>query len=106
MNGNQQHVANALTNFFNATGGIPLVFGALTPAGLSQVSGEAATGSQQTTFDAMTQFMNVMTDPFMAGRGDGFDAPRGPPTGYASGGKDWRGARRQCDVRQGSRYAF
>ena len=33
LNGNQQNVANALTNFFNATGGIPLVFGALTPRG-------------------------------------------------------------------------
>jgi autotransporter-associated beta strand protein len=84
LNGNQQHVANALTNFFNVTGGIPLVFGALTPAGLSQVSGESATGSQQATFDAMTQFMNVMTDPFMAGRGDGFETPGGAPTGYAS----------------------
>ena len=68
LNGNQQNVANALTRFFNATGGIPLVFGALTPAGLTQASGEAATGSQQATFDAMTQFLGVMTDPFMAGR--------------------------------------
>jgi T5SS/PEP-CTERM-associated repeat protein len=65
---NQQNVGNALSNFFNATGGIPLVFGALTPAGLTQVSGEIATGSQQSTFNAMTQFMGVMTDPFTAGR--------------------------------------
>ena len=28
LNGNQQNVANALINFFNTTGGIPLVFGA------------------------------------------------------------------------------
>ncbi|MBR1211978.1 autotransporter outer membrane beta-barrel domain-containing protein [Bradyrhizobium sp. JYMT SZCCT0180] len=70
LNRNQQNVANTLTNFFNATGGIPLVFGTLTPAGLSQVSGETATGSQQTTFNAMNQFMGVMTDPFIAGRGD------------------------------------
>ena len=53
-----------MTNFFNTTGGIPMVFGTLTPGGLTQVSGEAATGSQQTTFDAMTQFMGLMTDPF------------------------------------------
>jgi T5SS/PEP-CTERM-associated repeat protein/autotransporter-associated beta strand protein len=84
LNGNQQAVGNALTNFFNTTGGIPLVFGTLTPAGLSQVSGESATGSQQATFQAMTQFMGVMTDPFIAGRGDGFGAPGGAPTGYAS----------------------
>jgi uncharacterized protein with beta-barrel porin domain len=74
---NQQNVANALTNFFNATGGIPLVFGSLTPAGLTQVSGELATGSQQTTFNAMTLFMGVMTDPFIAGRGDGASASSG-----------------------------
>ena len=70
LNTNQQNVANALINFFNTTGGIPIVFGALTPAGLSQVSGETATGSQQTTFNAMNLFMGVMTDPFIAGRGD------------------------------------
>jgi autotransporter-associated beta strand protein len=84
LNGNQQAVGNALTSFFNTTGGIPLVFGTLTPAGLSQVSGESATGSQQTTFNAMNQFMGVMTDPFVAGRGDGFGASSGAPTGYAS----------------------
>ncbi len=67
LNGNQQDVGNALVNFFNRTGGIPLVFGALTPAGLTQISGETAAGSQQTTFDAMTQFMGVMTDPFIGG---------------------------------------
>jgi autotransporter-associated beta strand protein len=70
LSGNQQNVANALTNFFNTTGGIPLVFGTLTPAGLTQISGEPATGTQQTTFNAMNQFMGVMTDPFIAGRGD------------------------------------
>jgi autotransporter-associated beta strand protein len=84
LNGNQQNVGNALTNFFNATGGIPIVFGALTPAALTQASGETATGSQQTTFDAMNQFMGVMTDPFIAGRGDGFGASGGAPSGYAS----------------------
>jgi T5SS/PEP-CTERM-associated repeat protein len=84
LNGNQQNVGNALTYFFNATGGIPIVFGALTPAALTQASGETATGSQQTTFDAMNQFMGVMTDPFIAGRGDGFGASGGAPSGYAS----------------------
>jgi uncharacterized protein with beta-barrel porin domain len=73
-----------LTNFFNATGGIPMVFGTLTPGGLTQVSGEAATGSQQTTFDAMNVFMGVMTDPFVAGRGDGVTPGASAPIGYAS----------------------
>jgi autotransporter-associated beta strand protein len=70
LNSNQRNVANALTNSFNATGGIPLVFGTLTPAGLTQVSGETATGSQQTTFSAMTQFITMLLDPFISGRGD------------------------------------
>jgi uncharacterized protein with beta-barrel porin domain len=82
LNANQQNVGNALVNFFNSTGGIPIVFGALTPAGLTQLSGEAGTGSQQTTFNAMNQFMGVMTDPFVAGRGDGLPAG-GTAAGYA-----------------------
>jgi uncharacterized protein with beta-barrel porin domain len=85
LNGNQQNVGNALTNFLNSTGSIPLVFGSLTPAGLTQISGETATGSQQTTFDAMNQFMGVMTDPFIAGRGDPVSAG-GSPNAYASDG--------------------
>jgi autotransporter-associated beta strand protein len=84
LNTNQQNVANALTNFFNATGGIPAVFGSLTPAGLTQASGETATGSQQATFDAMNLFMGLLTDPFIAGRGDGFSAGGTAPTGFAS----------------------
>jgi autotransporter-associated beta strand protein len=84
LNVNQQNVGNTLTNFFNTTGGIPLVFGALTPAGLSQAAGETATGTQQTTFNAMAQFMGVMTDPFIDGRGNG-GAPQGSgASGYAS----------------------
>jgi uncharacterized protein with beta-barrel porin domain len=84
LNINQQNVANALTNFFNATGGIPMVFGTLTPAGLTQVSGELATGSQQATFDAMNLFMGLLTDPFVAGRGGSQTPGAGAPTGYAS----------------------
>jgi len=65
LNINQQNVANALTNFFNASGGIPATFVNLGPAGLTQASGELGTGSQQTTFNAMNQFMGLLTDPFM-----------------------------------------
>jgi len=84
LNTNQQNVGNTLTNFFNTTGGIPLVFGALTPTGLSQASGETATGTQQTTFNAMTQFMGVMTDPFIDGRGNGAAPQGGGASGYAA----------------------
>ncbi|MDA9435547.1 hypothetical protein XH88_27855 [Bradyrhizobium sp. CCBAU 51627] len=65
LSGNQQAIGNALVGFFNATGGIPLVYGTLNASGLTQASGEAATGSQQTTFNAMGQFMGLLTDPFM-----------------------------------------
>ena len=82
LNRNQQNVGNALTNFFNSTGGIPLNFASLSPAGLTQASGEAGTGSQQTTFDAMGLFMGVMTDPFIAGRGDTVNAGA-TPTAFA-----------------------
>ena len=77
LNVNQQNVANALTNFFNTTGGIPVGFASLSPAGLTQVSGELATGSQQGTFDAMNLFLSLMSDPFVAGRNGGFGGNAG-----------------------------
>ena len=79
LNTNQQNVANALSGFFNSTGSIPAMFAALGPGGLTQASGEAATGSQQTTFNAMNQFMGLLTDPFIAGRGDGAASSGGTP---------------------------
>jgi autotransporter-associated beta strand protein len=81
LKGNQQAVGNALTNYFNANNGIPLLYGALTGPGLTQASGESATGAQQTTFQAMSQFLGLLTDPFM-GRGNGIDGSAAP-TGYA-----------------------
>jgi autotransporter-associated beta strand protein len=70
LNANQQSAANAIVGFFNTNGTIPLVFGGLTAAGLTQISGEVATGTQQTTFNAMGLFMGLLTDPFITGRGD------------------------------------
>ena len=96
LSGNQQNVGNAIINFFNTTGGIPIVFGGLTPAGLSQLSGEVATGSQQTTFDAMNLFMGLLTDRFIGGRGDPVSAGSAAPqfaeenngaNAYAANGK-------------------
>jgi autotransporter-associated beta strand protein len=81
LNGNQKAVGNALGNFFNSNGSIPLFYSALTPGGLAQASGETATGAQQTTFNAMSQFMGLLTDPFM-NRGGGFHATPGA-TGFA-----------------------
>ncbi|HTA99592.1 MAG TPA: autotransporter domain-containing protein [Bradyrhizobium sp.] len=104
LNGNQRNVANALSRFFNTSGGIPLVFGTLTPAGLTQASGETATGSQQTTFDAMTQFLSLLLDPFVAGRGDNTAsttsttpfAEEGASSAYASSGRKGSGAERDA----------
>jgi uncharacterized protein with beta-barrel porin domain len=72
LNINQQNVANTLVNFFNSTGGIPLVFGALTPAGLTQASGELGTGVIQSSIKANDMFLNLLLDPSVAGRAGGF----------------------------------
>ncbi len=81
LNPNQTAAANALTNFFDRTGGIPVVFGSLTPAGLSQVAGESATGTPQTSVNAMGQFMASLADVSPEGRGVSI-APG--PTGFAA----------------------
>ncbi|MDF0516331.1 autotransporter domain-containing protein [Bradyrhizobium yuanmingense] len=82
LDANQQSVGNAIINYFNSNGTIPMVFGSLTPAGLTQLSGEVGSAPQQATFNAMNQFMGVMTDPFIAGRGDPVGAG-GAPNAYA-----------------------
>jgi uncharacterized protein with beta-barrel porin domain len=85
LNVNQQNVGNALSNFFSANGSIPTAFAALSPAGLSQVSGETATGTQQATFDAMNLFLGLLNDPFIDGRG-GFGSPGASATPFAEEG--------------------
>lgn len=72
LNVNQQNVANTLTNFFNATGGIPAAFAALSPAGLTTASGELGTGIIQSAINADGQFLNLMLDPTVIGRSGGF----------------------------------
>ncbi|MBR0713803.1 autotransporter domain-containing protein [Bradyrhizobium liaoningense] len=63
LNGNQQAVGNALTSYFNGNNGLPVVLAQLSPAGLTQASGELGSASQQATFAAMGQFMSLLTDP-------------------------------------------
>jgi autotransporter-associated beta strand protein len=103
LSGNQQNVANAINGFFNGGGTLPpgfvtlfgLTSGNLSSA-LSQASGETATGTQQTTFDAMNLFLGLLTDPFIAGRGDPVSAGSAAPqfaeendsaSAYAANGK-------------------
>ncbi|AWC23105.1 Extracellular serine protease precursor [Aminobacter sp. MSH1] len=69
LSDNQRNVGDAIVDFFDTNGSIPMVFGGLTPAGLTQLSGEIGTGAQQATFYAMDQFVGVITDPFITGRG-------------------------------------
>ena len=99
LNANQRAVATTLDAAFNSggsTGPLGAIFNGNIPFNLTQASGELATGSQQTTFDAMNLFMGVLTDPFIAGRGDGITAAAGTPsfaeengsaTAYAANGK-------------------
>ncbi|WP_283810403.1 autotransporter domain-containing protein [Bradyrhizobium guangdongense] len=72
---NQQNVANTLTNVFNSSGSLPVVFGGLTPAGLTIASGELGTGVIQSAINADGQFLNLMLDPTIVGRSGGFAKP-------------------------------
>jgi autotransporter-associated beta strand protein len=77
LNANQQRVGNALGNSFSSNGSIAPTYVGLTSAGLTQVSGESATTTQQTSFAAATLFMTLLTDPFAPGRGDAAGASGG-----------------------------
>ncbi|MGA8495333.1 MAG: autotransporter outer membrane beta-barrel domain-containing protein, partial [Xanthobacteraceae bacterium] len=75
LNINQQNVADALNNFFNAGGALPAGFlpvfnltGVNLQNALTQLSGEANVDGQAVTFQQMTQFLSLMLDPFVAGR--------------------------------------
>jgi uncharacterized protein with beta-barrel porin domain len=80
---NQQNVVNALTNFFNAAGGIPAAFAGLNAAGLTIASGELGTGVIQSSIKADDLFLNLLLDPSVAGRAGGFAAPSGGASHFA-----------------------
>jgi uncharacterized protein YhjY with autotransporter beta-barrel domain len=69
---------------------------------LLQSDGEAATGSQQTTFDAMNLFMGMMLDPFNRGpasgpgAGSNAYATEGDASSYAAEGRAHSGAEREA----------
>src|SRR5262249_37523747 len=88
FNQNQQNVATSLNSFFNNGGALPPNFvtvfgltGGNLGTALSQLSGEPATGAQQSSFKLMDMFLNLMLDPFVDGRGSG----DGPALGFAPG---------------------
>jgi uncharacterized protein with beta-barrel porin domain len=76
LSGNQLNVANALNTFFNNGGtltpGFLSVFG-FTGGNLGNaltlLSGEAATGGQQGAFQLMREFLELMLDDYVDGRG-------------------------------------
>jgi autotransporter-associated beta strand protein len=105
LNSNQQSVANGLSNFFNTSGSIPLSFATLTPAALTQIAGESATGSQQTTFQAMTQFITSLLDPFIGGREQAPGAAAA--TGYAedTGASAYAASGRKLSQNERAAYA-
>ncbi|SHJ24906.1 autotransporter-associated beta strand repeat-containing protein [Bradyrhizobium lablabi] len=89
LSGNRQSIASALNNFFNNGGTLPPGFvnvfglsGGNLANALTLLSGEAATGGQQGAFQLMSQFLGVMLDPFVDGRG-GVGGANGGAIGFA-----------------------
>jgi autotransporter-associated beta strand protein len=76
LNTNQANVATAINNDFNGGGTLPGAFlsvfglsgGNLTNA-LSKLDGEDATGAERSAFGLMNQFLELLLDPSIAGRG-------------------------------------
>lgn len=62
LNGNQNNAANALINYFNTTGGIPLMFAMLSAGSLSQASGQPGASTSQSGITATGQFVNAVFD--------------------------------------------
>lgn len=84
LNVNQQNVATALTDYFNAKGGISSAFFGLSPSGLTQIDGEVAVDGELAAFQLMDQFLNLMLDPFVDGRlGSGVGGVSGRAMGFA-----------------------
>jgi autotransporter-associated beta strand protein len=86
---NQNNVASSLNNFFNSGGALPPNFvtifgltGGTLGNALTALSGEAATGAQQTAFQMGNQFLGLMLDPFVDGR-SGVGGAGGPALGFA-----------------------
>lgn len=86
---NQRNVAAGIDNALLAGGSMTTRFNTLFNAtgqnllnGLTQASGEVATGAQQGTFNAMGQFLNTLLDPFFGNRSD-TAAPAGTVPRYA-----------------------
>jgi autotransporter-associated beta strand protein len=88
LNINEQNVATALNNYFNGGGVLPPAFlsiiglsGSSLQNALTQLDGEDGTGAEHSAFQLMSEFMGLMLDPFVYGRGG--PASGGGPLGFA-----------------------
>lgn len=77
-NANQRSVASGIDNGIISGGVITAPFvplfsltGSQLTSALLQLSGEAATGEQRAAFQLMSEFLGLLTDPFLNGRGTG-----------------------------------
>lgn len=107
FNQNQQSVAAGINNYFNSGGPLPPNFtglfnlsGGNLSASLSQLAGQAMTGSRIGATSMMTQFMALMLDPCVSGRACG---PSGPQSGPASSAQPSAGVMKEdafcgCDL--------
>ena len=90
---NQQNTANGINSFIAGGGTLPGNFQALgnlsAPAllsALTQLDGEAATGAERAAFQLTDEFLALMLDPFVNGRGNvggGGGGVGGPAIGFA-----------------------
>ena len=76
LNTNQQNAANGINNFFNGGGALPAGFanlfgltGTSLASALTQLDGEDATGAEHGAIDLTNEFLSLMLDPFVFGRG-------------------------------------
>jgi hypothetical protein len=90
LNGGQQGVAGAINNALNGGGTLPpglagllgLTGNSLASA-LSQLNGEVSTGAERAAFQLTDQFLELMLDPFVNGRGYAPGLAGGGALGFA-----------------------
>src|SRR6185437_6565763 len=101
LNTNQQNVDTGLINSFNVNGGIPAVFGSLTPAGLTEISGELGASFPQVAFQAGNSFLNLLLNPSLDGH---FNSGGFGPIGYAEEKRPATDAFASVNRKQASAY--
>jgi uncharacterized protein with beta-barrel porin domain len=102
---NQSAVGNALVNYFNTNGGIPIVFGGLTAGGLSQASGQPGGSTAHTGSSAPGQFVNaVFGNAFGGGTGGGGTGGAGA-LGFAEADENAYAPKRQVSREAREAYA-